>query len=121
MSRQLGKGLVLSGWLCQTARLTAVTFIHREIRRARREPEAQRHTSLNAAESDIWPQIAPLLDAAMAGLTERDYHAVVLRFFDGKIMKEVAAALGASEDAAKMRVHRFLSQDRDGTERLNGD
>ena len=34
-SRYLGKGVVLSGWLYQTARLTAVTFIRSEIRRVR--------------------------------------------------------------------------------------
>jgi len=61
-------------------------------------------------ESDVWPQIAPLLDAAMAGLSEADYHAVVLRFFDRKSMKEVGAALGASEDAAKMRVNRAVEK-----------
>jgi RNA polymerase sigma factor (sigma-70 family) len=102
-SRHLGKRVILSGWLYQTAHMTAVTFIRSEIRRARREQEAHTQTLLNESESDIWPQIAPLLDAAMAGLSEVDRHAVVLRFFDGKSMKEIGVALGASEDAAKMR------------------
>ena len=65
---------------------------------------------LTETEPDVWPQIAPLLDAAMAGLSKADYHAVVLRFFDGKSMKEVAAALGATEGAAKMRVNRALEK-----------
>src|SRR3954470_17717074 len=39
-ARHLGKGVVLSGWLYQTARLTAVTFVRSEIRRTRREHEA---------------------------------------------------------------------------------
>ena len=52
----------------------------------------------------------PLLDTAMAGLSAADYHAVVLRFFDGKSMKEVGAALGASEPAAKMRVNRAVER-----------
>ncbi len=109
-SPQLGKKVVLSGWLYQTARLTAVTFIRSEIRRARREQEAHMQNLLNETESDVWPQIAPLLDAAMAGLSETDRHAVVLRFFDGKSMKEVGAALGASEDAAKMRLNRAVEK-----------
>src|ERR1700704_6797309 len=103
-SRHMGKRVILSGWLYQTARLTAVTFIRSKIPRARREQEAHMQTLLNESESDVWPQIAPLLDAAMAGLSEVDRHAVVLRFFDGKSMKEVGVALGASEDAAKMRL-----------------
>src|SRR5260221_10635715 len=68
-SRQLGKSVILSGWLCQTARLASVTFIRSEIRRARREQEAQMQNAVNETESDVWPQIAPLLDAAMAGLS----------------------------------------------------
>ena len=40
----LGKHVILSGWLYQTARLTAVTFIRGEIRRARREQEAHMQT-----------------------------------------------------------------------------
>jgi uncharacterized protein (TIGR03435 family) len=100
----------LSGWLYQTARLTAVTQLRGEIRRARREQEALMRTSANEAESDRWPQIAPLLDDAMAGLSETDRHAVVLRFFDGKSMGEVGAALGGSESAAKMRVNRAIEK-----------
>ena len=46
----------------------------------------------------------------MAGFNETDRHAVVLRFFDGKSMREVGAALGANEDAAKKRVSRALEK-----------
>jgi RNA polymerase sigma factor (sigma-70 family) len=120
-SRHLGKRVILSGWLYQTARLTAVTFIRGGIRRARREQEAYMQTVLNENESDLsrrseteadatWAQFAPLLDAAMARLNETDRHAVVLRFFDGKSLREVGAALGANEDAAKKRVSRALEK-----------
>ncbi len=109
-SRHLGKRVILSGWLYQTARLTAVTFIRGGIRRARREQEAYMQTVLNENESDAWRQIAPLLDAAMAGLNETDRHAVVLRFFDGKSIREVGAALGSNEDAAKKRLSRALEK-----------
>ena len=34
----------------------------------------------------------------------------MLRFFEGRNFKEVGAALGASEDAAKMRVSRALEK-----------
>jgi uncharacterized protein (TIGR03435 family) len=109
-ARQLDRRVIISGWLCQTARLTAVTFIRSEIRRARREQEAHMQQLSNENEPGAWAQIEPLLDAAMAGLNETDYHAVVLRFFDGKSMKEVGAALGASEDAAKMRLNRAVEK-----------
>jgi RNA polymerase sigma factor (sigma-70 family) len=107
---RLGQNVILSGWLYQTARLTAVTLIRSEIRRARREQEALMQTAPNESEPDVWPHIAPLLDDAMAGLSETDRHAVVLRYFDGKSLKEVGAALGGSEDAAKMRVSRAVEK-----------
>jgi RNA polymerase sigma factor (sigma-70 family) len=109
-ARQLGSRVIISGWLCRTAQLTAVTHVRSETRRTRREQEAYMQNPLVEPESDVWPQIEPLLDAAMAGLSEIDHHAVVLRFFDGKSMREVGAALGASEDAAKMRVNRAVEK-----------
>ena len=109
-ARRLGGQVILSGWLCRTAQLTAVTFVRSETRRARREQEAYMRNPLVETDSDVWPQIEPLLDAAMAGLSEADHHALVLRFFDGKSMKEVGAALGGSEDAAKMRVNRAVEK-----------
>ena len=105
-SRHLGQGVVLSGWLYETARRTALTFIRGEIRRTRREQEAM----LNETEPDVWPQMAPLLDAAMAGLNETDRHAVVLRFFDARSLSEVGAALGTSEEAAGKRVNRAVEK-----------
>ncbi len=106
----LNSRVILSGWLYETARLTAMTFIRSEIRRARREQEAHMQNVLNENESDVWPQIAPLLDSAVAGLSSTDKHAIVLRYFDGKSTNEVGVALGVSEDAAKMRLSRAVEK-----------
>ncbi len=46
----------------------------------------------------------------MEKLGQKDHDAVVLRFFEDRNFKEVGAALGASEDAAKMRVNRALEK-----------
>ena len=46
-SRQLSKRVILSGWLCRTARLSAVTFVRSETRRSRREQEAHMQNLLN--------------------------------------------------------------------------
>jgi RNA polymerase sigma factor (sigma-70 family) len=109
-SRSLRKGTILSGWLYQTARLTARNFLRGEIRRQQREQEAYMQSLTNETESDVWPQIAPLLDDAMARLGEKDRNAIALRFFDGKSLQEVGADLGVSEDAAKMRVGRAVEK-----------
>ena len=59
---------------------------------------------------DAWLQIAPLLDRAIAGLNEKDRHAIVLRFFENRSLGEVGSALNANEDAARMRVNRALEK-----------
>jgi RNA polymerase sigma factor (sigma-70 family) len=109
-ARHLRKDVVLSGWLYLTARWSAVTFIRSEIRRARREQEVFMQNVSNETESDVWPQIAPLLDTALTELNEDDRLAIVLRFFDGRSMSEIGAAVGTSEDAAKKRVTRAVEK-----------
>ncbi len=88
----LGKNVILSGWLYQTARLTAVTHIRSDIRRGQREQEVLMQNLSDEFAADSWPHIAPLLDDVTAGLSETDRHAIVLRYFDGKSLKEVGAA-----------------------------
>jgi RNA polymerase sigma factor (sigma-70 family) len=109
-AKSLGDKTVLSGWLYQTARLTAANYLRGEIRRQNREQEAYMQAILNEPEAEAWRQIAPLLDDAMGRLGEKDRNAIVLRFFENKNLSEVGAALGASEDAAKMRVNRALEK-----------
>lgn len=109
-SSRLKTGIVLEGWLYQTARLTSLAFLRGEARRTHREQESFMQTGLNENEPDVWRQIAPLLDSAMASLNETDRHALVLRFFYGKTLCEVGAALGGSEGAATLRVRRALEK-----------
>lgn len=109
-AHRLGKKVVVSGWLYQTARLASVTYLRSEIRRARREQEAHTMQTILNEPDETWTEIAPLLDAAMARLNATDRHAVVLRYFDGKSMREVGEALGATEDAVKKRLGRALEK-----------
>ena len=109
-AKGFSKKIVLSGWLYQTTRLTAGNFLRGEIRRQQREQEAYMQSTLNEPDADAWPQIAPLLDGALDKLGEADRNAIVLRFLENKSLREVGTALGASEDAAKMRVNRALEK-----------
>jgi RNA polymerase sigma factor (sigma-70 family) len=104
----LNPATVLAGWLFRTARLTAANYRRAEIRRARREQEASMQVNLEPTEQ--WPEVAPLLNDAIAGLREKDRNAIVLRFLQGKDYKAVAAALGGTEEAAQMRVSRALEK-----------
>jgi len=109
-ARSLGDKTVLSGWLYQAARLTAANYLRAEIRRQNREQEAYMQSILNEPEPEAWRQISPLLEEAMGRLGEKDRNAIVLRFFENKNLREVGLALGASEDAAKMRLNRALEK-----------
>jgi RNA polymerase sigma factor (sigma-70 family) len=104
----LSPRIVLSGWLYQTARLTAANFVKGESRRQRREQEAYMQSTLTEPDSAVWKQIAPLLDEAMGRLGETDRNAIVLRFFENKTAQEVGAALKLNEAAAHKRVSRAL-------------
>ncbi len=100
----------LSSWLFQTTHLTANNFVRSEMRRHHREQEAYMQSTFNESDADVWKQIAPFLDTAVAGLNEIDRRAIVLRFYEGRNLREVGAALGANEDAAKKRVTRALEK-----------
>jgi RNA polymerase sigma factor (sigma-70 family) len=107
---KLPQQAVLAGWLCRTARYASADALKRQCRRQQREQEAHMQTIANEPEPETWTQIAPLLDGAMERLGQKDHDALVLRFFESKNFAEVGVALGASEDAAKMRVNRALEK-----------
>jgi uncharacterized protein (TIGR03435 family) len=106
----LGADTILPSWLHRTAGFAAADALKIRRRRAQREQEAFMQSTLNEPDPGTWRQIEPLLDDAIARLGQRDRDAIVLRFFQNKNFSEVGAALGASEDAAKMRVNRALEK-----------
>jgi RNA polymerase sigma factor (sigma-70 family) len=104
----LNSKTILSAWLCRTAQFAAADALKIQRRRQRREQEMHMESVLNQNEPETqdWTEIAPELDTAMAQLGEKDHCAIVLRFFEGKDLKQVGAALGVSENSAKTRVSR---------------
>ena len=108
---QLRHDKALSSWLFQVTRLTANNFLRSEMRRRHREQEAHdMQTILNEPEPELWPRIAPLLDMAVANLKEKDRRAILLRFYEGKNLREIGTALGSNESAAEKRVSRALEK-----------
>lgn len=106
----LGRKTVLAGWLCRTARFTAGNALKAEYRRQHREQEAYMNTLVNEPESDVWPQVAPLLDEAVARLGTADRDAIVLRYYQQKPLEEVGRVLGLKADATQKRVSRALEK-----------
>jgi RNA polymerase sigma factor (sigma-70 family) len=105
----LASDTVLSAWLYQVTRRTAIDAIRRDARRQLREQVASEITAMNAI-ADQWSQIEPILDEAMDILDGPDRVAVVLRYFENKSFREVGNILGTSEEAARKRVTRAIDQ-----------
>ncbi len=105
----LRKDSILSAWLYEVTRRTAIDVIRKEARRQLRE---QIYTEMNAinATSEEWRDVLPHLDAAMDELESVDRAAVLLRFFENKSLREVGEELGVSDDAARKRVARAVEQ-----------
>lgn len=112
LARNAGKlepQTVLTAWLYQVTRRTAIDIVRRESRRQRREQIALDISNMNSNSSE-WTAIEPLLDEAMEALEPPDRTAILLRYFEDKSLREVGQTLGTSEDAAQKRVSRALDQ-----------
>jgi len=107
---QLRQETVLAGWLCRTARFTAGNALKAEHRRQHREQKAYMESFVHESTPEVWPQIAPLLDEAVAQLGEADRNAVVLRYYQQKPLEEVGKVLGLNADTAQKRVSRALGK-----------
>jgi uncharacterized protein (TIGR03435 family) len=105
----LRPGTILEGWLHETTRLTALSFLRGERRRQFREQEAYMQ-STPATENPAWNEMSPLLDEALARLGKKDRDAVILRFFKEKSVRDVAATMQMNEAAAQRRILRALEK-----------
>ena len=106
----------LGGWLHRHAFFTATKSIRTESRRRTRESHAATMSEISppsqpGGDGDaLWAQLAPHLDAELAALPADDRAALVLRFFEKRSHRAVAAELGVSEDAARKRIDRALEK-----------
>jgi Sigma-70, region 4 len=68
-------------------------------------------SGLSEADNEsVWRQLAPLLDEAMARLTEKERAAVGLRYFENRSAAETAALLGIGQWAAHKRTERAVEK-----------
>src|SRR6185312_8055841 len=111
LARAAGKlkpDTIITAWLYQVTRRTAIDVIRRESRRRARERLAAEMAAMNTTAD--WPHIEPLLDEAMEALDETDRTAILLRYSENKSLREVGQSLGTSDDAAQKRVSRAVEQ-----------
>lgn len=110
LSRKLAEDASLAGWLCRSARNISLNLRRDEFRRHSRERQAMAQHDPTPETLPDWEQLCPLLDEAMADLSETDYDAIVLRYYQQQDLRSVGRALGLSDDAAQKRVSRAVEQ-----------
>ena len=108
---KLPPDVLLGGWLHRHTCFVASNIMRTERRRQIRERHA---VEMNALHSDPggpeFSAMAPMIDEAINELSEADRTAIVLRFFEHRDFRAVGEAIGANEDAARMRVNRALER-----------
>ncbi len=102
----------LPSWLHRTTLLESKSWLRGELRRRRREETAaELGTTMKTCEDQpAFHALVPLLDEALLSLREKDRTALLLRFYENHSLHEVGAAVGVSEDAARMRVQSALEK-----------
>src|SRR5947208_2038952 len=106
----LGRDAPLAAWLHKTTLLEARHRLRTELRRKRREETAVALGTTMREEDSLLKSLSPVLDEALMELREQDRHAVLLRFFENKSLREVGETLGVGEDAAQKRVAKALER-----------
>ena len=99
----------LAAWLHRTTINVTIDTWRSESRRRTREQQAAVMEPATP-ETKVWEDISPNLDESLNQLSDEDRQALLLRFFSRMSMRDVGAALGISEDAAKMRVSRAVDR-----------
>jgi RNA polymerase sigma factor (sigma-70 family) len=110
-SAKLQERASITGWLHETARNLAINTVRSEERRRQREQEtaAMNHPDTNDAE-DLWRQLAPRLDEALAELNAIEREVLLWRYFEQRTADQIGGRLGLSSEAAQKRVARALDR-----------
>jgi len=110
LSLRLAEDASLAGWLCRSARNISLNFRRNEFRQHSRERQAMEQLNPISETAPDWEHLRPVLDEAMSELSESDYDAVVMRFFNNQDLRSVGRALGVTDDTAQKRVSRALDK-----------
>ncbi|MGD1276814.1 MAG: sigma-70 family RNA polymerase sigma factor [Tepidisphaeraceae bacterium] len=101
----------LRGWLYHTARHVAADLRKQETRRLRRHHRVaatalERENGSDAPDENLRLTVADIISR----LSVCDRRAIVMRYFEGLTLREMARALGLSREGAKKRVARALAR-----------
>jgi RNA polymerase sigma factor (sigma-70 family) len=102
---------ILTGWLYETTRFTAMKLLRTQARQQARERAAYMESTMaDASPGGVWKQLGPLLEEGMTGLNQKERTLLALRFFENKSGAQTAAILGIQEWAAHKRTNRAVEK-----------
>lgn len=98
----------LAGWLHVTAVMQAKNLLrkHQQENRKRHRLLTTMDIAANEQAQETWMEMQPVLDGALAALSDKDREALLLRFYRSLSIREIAATLGIATAAAQKRVDR---------------
>lgn len=105
----------LAGWLHLTAVMQAKNLMRKNRREARKRQhlQAAMDPQPSLTSSNVWKEMQPILDEALAALSKKDREALLLRFYRSLSIREIASTLGIATDAAQKRIDRATERLRD--------
>ena len=102
----------LASWLHRAAVLESAHLLRRQSIHARKLARLANHLETMPLSSDLpdTTQSGPEIDDALARLSESDRAVLLMRFFEDRSYKEIAAFSGQNEAATRKRVERALAR-----------
>lgn len=101
---------VLTGWLFTATRFVAAKTLRGQRRWQNREAEANAAYAIPDPNDALAQETRTAIDDALYELGEKDRAVLLLRFFEERSHADIAAALGSSENAVRMRTERALEK-----------
>lgn len=114
-ARSLVAHTSLAGWLHVTAVMQAKNLLRKSQQESRKRQQLLTTMDTEADEQarEAWTEMQPVLDGALAALSEKDREALLLRFYRSLSVREIATMLGIATAAAQKRVDRATERLRD--------
>lgn len=99
----------IAGWLHRATMIECADALRRESAHGRKLAAFSAHVATQPGRS-VWSEALPVLDECIAALPGADRDLILMRFFERKAYRDIAATLGKSEDAAQKQGERALQK-----------
>jgi RNA polymerase sigma factor (sigma-70 family) len=108
--QSLRRGTHLIGWLYQSTKYAAANALRMQRRRKLHEAAAGALPRSEPRMDSLWNDLEPVLDDALDRLSRSDRELILLRYFRGHSVREVAETIGIAENTAAKRISRAIGR-----------